>query len=54
MKISEPTPSHLLLFPGLSHWKITVYSLYYSSMVDIDVNQVAKPILTVGEKSNVQ
>ena len=32
MKISEPTPSHLLLFPGLSQWKITVCSLYYSSM----------------------
>ena len=34
MKIFEPTSSHLLLFPGLSQWKITVCSLYYSSMVD--------------------
>ena len=34
MKISEPTISHLLLIPGLSQWKITVCSLYYSSMVD--------------------
>ena len=34
MKIFEPTSSHLLLFPGLSQWKITACSLYYSSMVD--------------------
>ena len=32
MKISEPTTSHLLRFPSLSQWKITVCSLYYSSM----------------------
>ena len=32
MKISEPTTSHLLLFPGLSQWKISVCSLYSSSI----------------------
>ena len=40
MKISEPTNSHLLLFPGLSQWKITVCSLYYSSMVNTQITWV--------------
>ena len=38
MKISEPTTSHILLYPGLSQWKSTVYSLDYSSMVMPDLH----------------
>ena len=40
IKISEPTPSHLFLYPGLSQWKKTVHSLYYSSMVDCNKDRL--------------
>ena len=36
MKISEPTTSHLLLYPGLSQWKLLATPYYYSSMVITD------------------